>query len=84
MAQRNRPSVMMDGMIAVAVRVVGIFGAGGPVWGPVGDAAVFLFFAEILADLTEHWMIIFGPILLLRVLLVKDGLYALLQRAIAR
>jgi hypothetical protein len=29
-------------------------------------------------------MILFGPILVLRVLFVKDGLYALLQKAIAR
>jgi branched-chain amino acid transport system permease protein len=61
-----------------------IFGAAGTLMGPIVGAAVFLFFADILADLTEHWMILFGPILLLRVLLVKDGLYALLQKAIAR
>jgi branched-chain amino acid transport system permease protein len=64
--------------------VMVIFGAAGTLIGPIVGAAVFLFFADILADLTEHWMIIFGPILLFRVLFVKDGLYALLQKAVAR
>ncbi|MGE5146959.1 MAG: branched-chain amino acid ABC transporter permease [Candidatus Eiseniibacteriota bacterium] len=64
--------------------VMVIFGAAGTLLGPVVGAAVFLFFADILADMTEHWMLIFGPLLLLRVLFVKDGLYALLQKAVAR
>ncbi|HEX7007540.1 MAG TPA: branched-chain amino acid ABC transporter permease [Alphaproteobacteria bacterium] len=64
--------------------VMVIFGAAGTLMGPIVGAAVYLFFADILADLTDHWMIIFGPILLLRVLFVKDGLYALLQKALAR
>jgi branched-chain amino acid transport system permease protein len=64
--------------------VMVIFGAAGTLLGPIIGAAVFLFFADILSDMTEHWMIIFGPLLLLRVLFIKDGLYALLQKAIAR
>ena len=78
------PPGMMNWEISGELLVMVIFGAAGTLLGPIVGAAVYLFFAEILAELTEHWMIIFGPILLLRVLLVKDGLYALLQKAIAK
>lgn len=78
------PPGMLNWEISGELLVMVIFGAAGTLMGPIVGAAVFLFFAEILADLTEHWMLIFGPILLLRVLLVKDGLYALLQKGIAR
>jgi branched-chain amino acid transport system permease protein len=64
--------------------VMVIFGAAGTLMGPIIGAAIYLFFADILSDFTEHWMIIFGPILLFRVLFVKDGLYALLQKAVKR
>jgi branched-chain amino acid transport system permease protein len=78
------PPGMLNWEVSGELLVMVIFGAAGTLLGPVIGAAVFLFFADILSGLTEHWMIIFGPILLLRVLLVKDGLYALLQKAIAR
>tara|TARA_R110002072_G_scaffold202352_1_gene360133 strand:+ start:40 stop:972 length:933 start_codon:yes stop_codon:yes gene_type:complete len=78
------PPGMLTWEISGELLVMVIFGAAGTLMGPIVGAAVFLFFAEILSELTEHWMIVFGPILVLRVLLVKDGLYALLQKAIAR
>ena len=84
------PPGMMNWEISGELLVMVIFGAAGTLLGPIVGAAVYLFFAEILADpnifgsMADHWMIIFGPILLLRVLLIKDGLYALLQKAIAR
>ena len=78
------PPGMLNWEISGELLVMVIFGAAGTLMGPIVGAAVFLFFADILADLTEHWMILFGPILVLRVLFVKDGLYALLQKAIAR
>jgi branched-chain amino acid transport system permease protein len=78
------PPGMLNWDVSGELLVMVIFGAAGTLLGPIVGAAVFLFFADILSDLTEHWMIIFGPLLLLRVLFVKDGLYALLQKAIAR
>jgi branched-chain amino acid transport system permease protein len=78
------PPGMLNWEVSGELLAMVIFGAAGTLLGPVMGAAVFLFFADILSGLTEHWMIIFGPILLLRVLFVKDGLYALLQKAIAR
>jgi branched-chain amino acid transport system permease protein len=78
------PPGMLNWEVSGELLVMVIFGAAGTLLGPIVGAAVFLFFADILSGLTEHWMIIFGPILLLRVLFVKDGLYALLQKAMAR
>lgn len=78
------PPGMLDWVTSGDLLVMVIFGAAGTLMGPIVGAAVFLFFAEILAELTEHWMLVFGPILVLRVLLVKDGLYGLLRKAIER
>jgi branched-chain amino acid transport system permease protein len=35
----------------------------------------------VLSDYTEHWMLFFGPLLVARVLLVKDGLWGMLLQA---
>ena len=34
---------------------------------------------EVLADITEHWQIVLGPILLLVVLFARRGLYGLIR-----
>lgn len=78
------PPGMLNWEISGELLIMVIFGAAGTLMGPLVGAAIFLFFAEVLSDLTEHWMLFLGPILLLRVLMIKDGLYALLQKAIAR
>jgi branched-chain amino acid transport system permease protein len=61
-----------------------ILGAAGTINGPLVGAAIYLFFAEILSELTPHWMLLFGPLLILRVMLIRDGVYALMLRAIGR
>ena len=38
-------------------------------------------FRDVLSDFTEHWMLFFGPLLVARVLLVKDGIWGMLVRA---
>ncbi len=57
-----------------------ILGSAGTLVGPVFGAAIYLVFAQALSDYTEHWMLFFGPLLVLRVLLVKDGLWGTLVR----
>ncbi len=57
-----------------------ILGSAGTLVGPVFGAAIYLVFAQMLSDYTEHWMLFFGPLLVLRVLLVKDGLWGALVR----
>ena len=57
-----------------------ILGSAGSLIGPVLGAAIYLVFAQMLSDYTEHWMLFFGPLLVLRVLLVRDGLWGAVVR----
>ena len=47
-------------------------------FGPVLGATILLFLEEYLAMYTDHWMVIFGPFLILVVLFGRSGLYGLL------
>ncbi|MGE0735429.1 MAG: branched-chain amino acid ABC transporter permease [Alphaproteobacteria bacterium] len=64
--------------------VMCILGSVGTLVGPILGAAVFLGFEEALSDITVHWMFIMGPLIVARVLFIKDGLYGLLEKALAR
>jgi len=55
-----------------------ILGGVGTLLGPLLGAAAYLGLEQVLSHWTEHWMLIFGPILLLVVLFGKKGLYGLL------
>lgn len=55
-----------------------ILGSAGTLLGPVLGAAIFIFFEQILSDLTSHWMLILGPLLIARVLFLHDGIFGLL------
>lgn len=55
-----------------------ILGSVGTLIGPVLGAVLFIGFEQVLSDLTEHWMLILGPILVARVLFLKDGIYGFL------
>jgi branched-chain amino acid transport system permease protein len=58
-----------------------ILGSANSLIGPILGAAFFLAFRDVLSDYTEHWMLFFGPLLVARVLLMKDGIWGLLVRA---
>ncbi len=58
-----------------------ILGSAGSLIGPVIGAAFFLAFRDVLSDYTEHWMLFFGPLLVARVLLLRDGIWGMLLRA---
>lgn len=58
--------------------VMVLLGGAGTLVGPVIGAAVFLLLEEGLKAMTEHWMIIMGPVIILIVLFLKDGLWGLL------
>ena len=49
-------------------------------FGPVIGAFVFLILSEILATITIHWHIIFGPFLVLVVLFARGGIAGFLDR----
>ena len=59
-----------------------ILGSANSLIGPIVGAAFFLAFRDVLSDFTEHWMLFFGPLLVMRVLLVRDGIWGMLTRAI--
>ena len=58
-----------------------ILGSANSLIGPILGAAFFLAFRDVLSDYTEHWMLFFGPLLVARVLLMKDGIWGMLLRA---
>jgi branched-chain amino acid transport system permease protein len=60
--------------------VMVILGSVGTLVGPVLGAAVFVGFEHWLSDITEHWMLIFGPLIVIRVLFLKNGIYGLFSR----
>ncbi|MFL6795942.1 MAG: branched-chain amino acid ABC transporter permease [Xanthobacteraceae bacterium] len=58
-----------------------ILGSSNSLIGPILGAAFFLAFRDVLSDYTEHWMLFFGPLLVARVLLMRDGIWGMLMRA---
>ena len=58
-----------------------ILGSPGTLIGPVFGAAIYLVFQQVLSDYTDHWMIFFGPLLVARVLFIKEGVWGLLLSA---
>jgi branched-chain amino acid transport system permease protein len=59
--------------------VMVVMGGMGSLIGPVVGATVFLLMEKLLPDYTEHWPIVFGPVLLLIVLFAKRGIFGWLR-----
>jgi branched-chain amino acid transport system permease protein len=59
-----------------------ILGSSGTLIGPVFGAAIYLVFQQVLSDYTDHWMIFFGPLLVARVLFVREGVWGILVRIV--
>jgi branched-chain amino acid transport system permease protein len=57
-----------------------LLGGMGTLYGAVLGAAAFIFAEEWLSGLTEHWKMIFGPLLVLIVLFARGGLAGLAGR----
>lgn len=64
--------------------VIVVIGGIGTVFGPLLGAVLFLGMEEVLKGLTEHWMVIFGPLIVVLTLLGKTGLAGLLQQLDAK
>ena len=56
-----------------------LLGGAGTVSGPLFGAAAFVVLEELLSGVTEHWRIVFGPLLVLVVLFARGGLTGLLN-----
>jgi branched-chain amino acid transport system permease protein len=57
-----------------------VLGGLGSVHGAIVGAAVFLLLEEFLSDVTEHWRMIFGPLLILVVIFARGGIMGLAGR----
>ena len=57
-----------------------VLGGMASIFGPLSGALVFWLLSEVLSRITEHWHIIFGPILLIVVLFSPRGIDGLLSR----
>lgn len=60
--------------------VMVVLGGIGAVFGPLLGAITFLGLEEVLKAITEYWLAIFGPIILLVALMGKAGIAGLLDR----
>lgn len=56
-----------------------VLGGMGSLFGPVIGAIVYWLLQDVLADITEYWQIIFGPLLILVVLFARGGIAGLLN-----
>ena len=56
-----------------------VLGGTGTLFGPVIGAAVMVLLQSWLAQWTEHWMIVMGPVLVLVVLFARRGILGLLR-----
>jgi branched-chain amino acid transport system permease protein len=62
-----------------------ILGGMGTLIGPIVGAVAFLALETVLSDLTEHWQVIMGPVLVLVVLFARGGIFGLVaQRRVGR
>ncbi len=57
-----------------------VLGGLGSAHGAILGAAAFLLLEEFLSELTEHWRMIFGPLLILVVIFGRGGIMGLLTR----
>ena len=70
---------LFDWTVSGIFLVMVIFGGVGTLIGPIIGAFVYLSLEEFLSDITQHWMIILGPLLLIVVLFARGGLAKLLS-----
>jgi branched-chain amino acid transport system permease protein len=59
-----------------------ILGSAGTLIGPVFGAAIYLVFQQVISDYTDHWMLFFGPLLIARVLFIREGVWGMLVQAL--
>ena len=78
-AWQDQNAQLLEGLTAQArsgdLIIMIVLGGMGTLIGPVAGATLFLLLEKFLPDYTEHWPIVFGPILILVVLFAKRGIY---------
>ncbi|WP_375462088.1 branched-chain amino acid ABC transporter permease [uncultured Enterovirga sp.] len=56
-----------------------VLGGTGTLHGAIAGAAAFILIEEVLSHVTEHWRIVFGPLLILAVLFARGGIAGLFR-----
>lgn len=74
---------VMGWQISGEIMVMVIMGGMGSIFGPVFGAAAFLVVEDYMKDITQHWMLFFGPLLVFLVLFAKGGIYGLFPKHLA-
>jgi len=73
------PSAMAWGVSGELIVMV-VLGGMGSVFGPLLGAVAFLGLEEVLKGMTDHWMVVFGPLIVAMTLAGNRGIAGLLQR----
>ena len=60
------------------IMIMVLVGGMGTLFGPLFGAAAFLLFEEVISNITQHWPVIFGPLLIILVIFAKQGLWGFL------
>jgi branched-chain amino acid transport system permease protein len=60
------------------IMIMVLLGGMGTVFGPILGTAAYLLLEDALAGITQHWWIVFGPLLVIIILFAKEGLWGLL------
>jgi len=57
-----------------------IFGGMGRLYGAIIGAMAYLTLEELLSDYTEHWKVIFGPLLVIVAVFARGGLMGVAEK----
>ncbi|MCD8517034.1 MAG: branched-chain amino acid ABC transporter permease [Burkholderiaceae bacterium] len=72
---------MMSWLVSAEIMVMVLLGGMGTIFGPIAGAAGLLLIEDGLKLMTEHWPLILGPLVLLVVLGMRQGLWGMLLPA---
>lgn len=70
---------LMSWQVSGELIVMVVLGGMGSVFGPLLGALAFICLEEVMKSYTEHWMLIFGPMIILIALTGRDGLMGALH-----
>jgi len=70
----------MSWVVSGELIVMVVLGGMGTVFGPLLGALAFFGVEELLKDMTDHWMAVFGPLIVVVVLLGRVGIVGLLEK----